>query len=244
MNLRYFGIVSLFCVALVACSDGPKPKPPTPAVPAPVKPAPAPSTSGGASTEAAPSTPKSEAPSPHSGAAASSDMKKSGQNDDPTIVQVAGLTAPKPVTWTWQTVEGKQFRDLNYIVPGEGASTAAAELIVSIFNGAGGGGPIDSNINRWVGQFKAGESGAITPIKSEKTIDGMKVTLVEIKGSYVGMTLPNAVPSDAKPAYVQLTAIVDAPGRRVFFKLIGPEATVERERANWNTLVDGIRLTK
>jgi hypothetical protein len=40
--------------------------------------------------------------------------------------------------------------------------------------------------------------------------------------------------------YLQLAAIVQANGRNVFFRLVGPKATVEANREAFMTLVDGI----
>lgn len=150
---------------------------------------------------------------------------------------VAGLTAPKPATWAWQQPT-MQFRTLQYSVPGEGAGAGNAELIVSVFAGNDGG-PTEGNIARWVNQFKTADGGAVTPKQTEKTVDGMKVILVELKGSYSGMGA-----AGPKPEQAQLGAIIEAPGRRVFLRLLGPDAIVEHERANWDKLVEGIRQSK
>jgi len=154
------------------------------------------------------------------------------------VIEVGGLMVPKPSTWTWQPLQG-QFRVLNYDVPGDATSTAKTELVINLFQG-GDGGPIDSNVARWAGQFQTPEGGPVTAVTSEKTVDGIPVTLVDIKGSYSGMTAQGG----PKPDHEQLTAIVTLPGRRVFFKLIGPSVIVERERANWNKLIDGLKQSK
>ncbi|MDZ4754515.1 MAG: hypothetical protein SGJ11_08460 [Phycisphaerae bacterium] len=153
---------------------------------------------------------------------------------DPSKIEVAGIIAPKPTTWTWQAPT-MQFRTLQYSVPGDGDSTTAAELVVSVFDGSDGG-PIDGNIDRWAGQFRMPDGTAATPIRSEQEIDGMKVILVELTGAYSGMGA-----SGPKPGTKQLAAIVRAPGHSVFLRLIGPETTVEAERGAWETLVAGLK---
>ncbi len=130
-----------------------------------------------------------------------------------------------------------QFRTLQYAVPGAGDSTSAAELIVSVFAG-GDGGPLEGNITRWAGQFRTDDGQSATPVRSEKEIDGMKIILVELKGAYMAMGSP-APKSDS----MQLAAIIQAPGRNVFIRLVGPAKTVEAQRANWTALVDGLKKT-
>jgi hypothetical protein len=44
-----------------------------------------------------------------------------------------------------------------------------------------------------------------------------------------------------RPGYMQLGAIVQAPGRNVFIKLVGPQATVESNRAAFEAMVAGMK---
>ncbi len=149
------------------------------------------------------------------------------------MLSVAGLTAPKPVAWTW-VKPSVQFRTLQYTVAGGADSTSAADLIVSVFK-SGDGGPIDANIERWRGQFRKGE--AMADAKTSKTeVQGMPVTRVELEGDYLSMGSPAP-----KVGFMQLAAIVEAPGRNVFFRLTGPKATVEATRGAFDALVEGIR---
>jgi hypothetical protein len=83
----------------------------------------------------------------------------SGPDDDTTTMQVGGITAPKPAQWTWQQPT-MQFRTLQYAVPAPGESSGSAELIVSVFL-EGDGGPTETNIDRWVGQFRSAEGGTV-----------------------------------------------------------------------------------
>jgi hypothetical protein len=64
----------------------------------------------------------------------------------------------------------------------------------------------------------------------------MKVHLIESVGAYMGMGA--AAP---RPGYMQLGAIVEAPGRNVFMKIVGPQATVESNRAAFEAMLAGMK---
>jgi hypothetical protein len=170
------------------------------------------------------------------GSAAPTDWKTSGPDDDATRIEVAGLVAPKPASWVWQR-PSMQFRTLQYSVPQEGTSTNAAELVVSVFL-EGDGGPLEGNIARWAGQFRTPE-GSATPKRSERTVNGLQVILVELAGDYMAMGAPGP-----KKDFMQLGAIVRAPGRNVFLRLVGPKETVEKERGAWDALIAGLAEAK
>lgn len=126
-----------------------------------------------------------------------------------------------------------QFRTLQYAVAGDIESVKAAELIISVFV-AGDGGPIDANIARWKGQFRQGDS-APEPKLADKEVGPLKVKFVELEGDYLAMGAPAA-----KQGFAQIGAIVQASGRNVFFRLIGPKETVEANRADFMKMIDGL----
>jgi hypothetical protein len=156
----------------------------------------------------------------------------SGPDGDQTKIEVGGLTMPKPVTWVW-TAPSMQFRALQYAVPALGVNAPAAELVFSVFL-AGDGGPVDANLDRWANQFRAGNAAAESK-RSQSTVNGMQVSRVESLGDYMGMGA--AAP---RPGYMQLGAIVQAPGRTVFMKVVGPQATVESNRAAFEAMIAGM----
>ena len=208
---------------IFACSDSaPAPKLPSPPVAPPRAPSlstPAPAGAVGAAVEAS-----------------WSNDNNSTATSDAAVLSVAGLTGPKPVAWNW-VKPSMQFRTLQYTVAGGADSTSAADLIVSVFK-EGDGGPIDANIERWRGQFRNGEE--IATAKSSKgEVQGMTLTHVEIEGDYMSMGAPAP-----KSGYMQLAAIVEAPGRNVFFRLTGPKSTVEANRALFDALIAGLREGK
>jgi hypothetical protein len=151
---------------------------------------------------------------------------------DATVAEFVGLRAPKPASWVWRPPS--QMRVANYTVPGQGGADAG-ELVVFFF-GPGQGGAIQPNIDRWVGQFRAADGGAVEPKIEHLSVDEMKVTLVELAGSYMGMGM--TAPADDT---LFLAAIVEAPVGNVFIRLTGPSATVEANRADYMTMLNGLR---
>ncbi len=227
-------VAAVVFAVMSGCEKAPAPKGPTPVT---VK-----SERGGASAVAAPAPANATAAAaqvaaaaPAAGAAAQTQAggySVSGPDGDQTKIEVGGLTMPKPVTWVW-TAPSMQFRALQYAVPALGVNAPAAELVFSVFP-AGDGGPVDANLDRWANQFRAGNAAAESK-RSKSTVNGMQISRVESLGDYMGMGA--AAP---RPGYMQLGAIVQAPGRTVFMKVVGPQATVESNRAAFEAMIAGM----
>lgn len=223
---------------LSACERAPEPKGPEPVRPstggvAPRTPAPA-EAGAAPSPGAAPSAgaePSAGAGTPLASQQAGG-FPVSGPDGDQTVIEVGGLVMPKPITWVW-TAPTMQFRALQYAVPALGVNSPAAELVFSVFAG-GEGGPVGANLDRWSNQFREGD-GAAPSKRSERQVAGLKVHLIESAGAYMGMGA--AAP---RPGYMQLGAIVEAPGRNVFMKIVGPQATVESNRAAFEAMLAGM----
>jgi hypothetical protein len=233
-------------VFLTACEKGPAPRGPEPVA---SRSMPQASGVGAASGDKAAAAVAAGVPMPPSGAGApagaagaappegesmqAGGYPVSGPEGDQTVIEVGGLRMPKPVTWVW-TKPSMQFRALQYAVPANGVNAPAAELVFSVFAG-GDGGPIDANLDRWANQFREGDAAAKS-VRSEATVSGMRVLRIESVGAYMGMGA--AAP---RPGQMQLGAIVEAPGRNVFIKLVGPQATVESNRAAFDALLAGMK---
>ncbi len=108
----------------------------------------------------------------------------------------------------------------------------SAELTVSR-----AGGSLDANIDRWASQF----DGSPRTERKDRTVHGVKVTVVHMAGTFIGgggMT-PGAA-SEPHSGWAMLAAIVESSGSPYFFKLLGPADQVERARAAFEHMVDGI----
>ena len=115
-----------------------------------------------------------------------------------------------------------------------------AQLVVFYF-GPGQGGDALSNAKRWAGQFH--QPGGGDPVAAMKTreidVGGLKVTLVEVRGTYAGGMGGTA--AGQKPGHQLLGAIVAGPDANWFFKLTGPETTVTNQRAAFEGLIRSLK---
>jgi len=136
------------------------------------------------------------------------------------------------------------MRKAEYGVAGEAGE---AELTVYYF-GPGQGGSIDANIERWVGQFSqpdGSDSMAAAKIGQRK-VGALAVTTLDLKGSFGGGMPPMMQKQAPEPKADQrvLGAIAEGPQGPVFFKLVGPQATIEGAEAAFGALVDSLRPAK
>jgi hypothetical protein len=138
------------------------------------------------------------------------------------------------IKWTaparWQSVPNPSaMRLATFKIPHAAGDAEDAELSVTQV-----GGSVDSNIERWIGQFDA--AGQKTAKKTTKTVKGWKVTFVEIEGSFSG-GMGGGGPQNG---WGLEGAIVETPGMPHFFKMTGPAKTVKAARAELEGLIDTI----
>ena len=149
-------------------------------------------------------------------------MGPTGSDEAPAIRwQVPGgwVTAPNP----------NPMRIATYKVPAAARGTDDAEMTV-----ARAGGTTEANIQRWLGQF----DDAGPDRRTDTTVRGLKVTIVEVTGTYLGSGMVAGAPPTPHPRWSLLAAIVETSGSPYFFKLVGPEATVHAARAGFDSLVN------
>jgi hypothetical protein len=141
------------------------------------------------------------------------------------------------VKWTvpasWKLEAGRPMRVATYTIPSAGSE--AGECGVFFF-GSGQGGGVDENLNRWISQFEGGAP----PRKSEKTVGGFKVHLVDVAGTYLAPGGPMMQSQGKKPGYRLLGAIVEAPNGMVFFKCTGPAATISKAQADFDRMIGSL----
>lgn len=99
--------------------------------------------------------------------------------------------------------------------------------------GKGQGGGVKANLQRWKGQFKAGEA-KVTP--EEKIFGEQKVTIVTMTGTYM-VGPPFGGNKTATPDYMLLGAIIPHPSGDVFLKMTAPEADLKKVKVDFQKLV-------
>jgi hypothetical protein len=109
----------------------------------------------------------------------------------------------------------------------------------------GAGGSIESNIDRWVGQF-AGEGGAAAKAKRDKaSVNGADIEIVDLAGTYKDS--PGGPFAGGKTInrenYRMLGAIIQTKDRgNYFLKLYGPKATIDENEKGFQDMVKSLKL--
>ncbi|MDH4454301.1 MAG: hypothetical protein QE570_14085 [Verrucomicrobiota bacterium] len=135
-------------------------------------------------------------------------------------LEVAGLTFK--IAAPWASVESTgMFRAGTLNAKVEGLEKPL-EAVFYHFPGPGGGGGVQANVDRWLGQF------ATKPESKTEEIDagGKKITLVTATGTY-----NDGPPMGAKTPrenYTLIAAIVPTEDSNIFIKLAGPKDAITK----------------
>lgn len=203
--------------------------------------------------------PSVEAPAPAEGAAPAKGSATDLPQNHPTMptnAPQAGAALPgSPVSFNsveefgktgallWEAPEGWEARKpsssmrlAEYIV---NAEAGPAELTIFYF-GVGGGGGVDANITRWIGQFSNPDGSAVNAERS--TLESpVKTHLVSAEGTFnPGM----AGSSPPKEGQKMLGAIAESSVGLFFFKLVGPKATVDANAQAFDSFVKSFKPGK
>ncbi|MFL6259371.1 MAG: hypothetical protein ACJ76Y_06630 [Thermoanaerobaculia bacterium] len=161
---------------------------------------------------------------------------------DPTInsQQAAGAegSIDFDVPKGWQSEKSTSSTGMRLVqasIPGPGGP---GDFAVFYF-GPGGGGPVDANINRWVGQME----GTDKPNPETFEVNGYRVTWVDVKGtmkpSQMGMG-PKTPQANAR----LFGGVVEGPGGPWFFKATGPDSTLAPQRDAFVAMLKSVRGKK
>ena len=159
-----------------------------------------------------------------------------------TVCTALGLWAASAagLRWTppagWKDEGSKPMRAASYSVAAAAGDREGGDCAVFFF-GAGQGGDIDANIQRWKGQFRQPGGKPVEAQVRKRTVHGLPVTTVETSGEYLGMGGPMAAKAGAKAGYRMLGAIVEGPGGNVFVKFVGPAGTVAANQQKFEQLL-------
>jgi hypothetical protein len=144
------------------------------------------------------------------------------------------------VQWTapagWKAEAARPMRAATYTVAPASGDRDAAECGVYFF-GAGQGGSVEANIDRWKSQF-TDPNGRTTPARIDKgQVHGLRVTRIDTSGSYSGLGGPMSTGEHVVAGYRLLGAIVEAPGGNLFVKFTGPMKTIAANQQKFEQLL-------
>lgn len=162
----------------------------------------------------------------------------------PAVGGEAGTTRHGPLIWDlpagWTEVApSSNIRLAQYTVPGSGGD---GECVVFYFGPGQGGDPL-ANAQRWAGQFSQPDDSPSLDKMTMRELDGgaLGLTLVEVTGTYNGgMTMGPTSPTP-EPGWMLLGGIAAGPDAPWFFKLTGPQATLEENKDAFVGMLHSIR---
>ena len=160
---------------------------------------------------------------------------------------IASAESAAGVHWTvpatWKAEPPRPMRAATYTVAPAPGDREPAECGVYFF-GAGQGGSVEANIDRWRSQF-TDPNGKTTPARIDKAqVHGLRVTRIDTSGSYSGMGGPLASGEHAVAGYRLLGAVVEAPGGNVFVKFTGPMKTIAANQQKFEGLLASFQPSK
>jgi hypothetical protein len=144
----------------------------------------------------------------------------------PAVKTSGDLKYKAPDGWVAEK-PSSTMRVAQYKLPRAPGDTEDAVLVIYYF-GQEQGGSTQANIDRWIGQMQQPDgSSSKEKSKSETlTINGLKVTMVDVAGTYVAETAPGSGTFTNNPGYRLRAAVIETPKGSYFVKLIGSAKTI------------------
>lgn len=143
-----------------------------------------------------------------------------------TTLLIAGVAAQagtlgftKPAAWATRP-PASSMRVAEFVVPKAAGDPEDGEVIIYYF--AGGGGSVEANLQRWASQFQSTKD----PVRSTATVNGLKLTSLDVSGTYVAEMRPGSSDHYNKPGFRMRATVVETPKGPYFIKLTGPAKTV------------------
>lgn len=137
---------------------------------------------------------------------------------------------PAPEGWEKQPASG--FRKGSFIVRGAGGETADISII-SFPQEAGG---LLANLNRWRDQLKLAPISDVAKAGSPMAVGGRDLFFVDLVSE-------QALAPDGSKTRI-LGGVFPVDGETWFFKMMGPDALVESQRAQFKKFLQGVHLTE
>jgi len=144
------------------------------------------------------------------------------------IAAAASLKFDAPAGWASKT-PSSSMRLAEFTLPKIASDPEDGTLTVYYFGNQGGS--VQANIDRWIGQLAQPDGRASKDVAKTTTIEsksGLKITLLDVSGTYVAEVTPGSTEHFNKPGFRQLAAVVDTPNGPHFVKVVGPAATVAK----------------
>ena len=151
-------------------------------------------------------------------------------DDKGVVVELDGLKSAAPATWKKEEA-GNAMRAYQFTIPKADGDKEDATLVIFHF-GAGGGGGVQANVERWQKMFDP-PTGKTETLK----VGNVPVTVLDVKGTYLFKAQPfnpNAQ-VEKKPDHRMIAAVFESkPNGPYFIRLVGPAKTIEANKAKFD----------
>ena len=156
---------------------------------------------------------------------------------------LAGLTYSAPPAWHTRP-PASSMRVAEFVVPRAQPDAEDAELIIYYF-GTGGGGSAEANIDRWISQVQQpdGSDSKAKAKRAERTINGLKVTTVDVSGTYTAEMRPGAAEHYNKPGFRVCAAMIETPQGAYYVKMTGPANTVAAAQPDYEKFLSSLKFS-
>lgn len=145
-------------------------------------------------------------------------------------VELAGLAWSIPAGW--ENKGPGMMADVELAVPGNTNYQTRAKFFTKI------GGSVEANLSRWTSQMSY-SGGPVQPRITERTLDGVKVTIIAMEGTYA-----DGMPGGAlvnRDLFAFRAAVAEGPRGNVYIKMVGPEDDIDEIKADWQRMVNSMR---
>jgi hypothetical protein len=159
-----------------------------------------------------------------------------------SLLLATGLTFTAPPEWK-PVATSSSMRVAQYALPHTGGDTQDGELVVYYFGGSGG--TVEANIERWVGQIKPpdGRPSSAVVKRESRTINGLKVTLVDLSGTYVAEMSPGSGQLHNSPGFRMRAGYIETANGPYFIKLVGPSKTITAFDKQFEAFLSSVKFT-
>lgn len=170
-----------------------------------------------------------------------SDKKSDEESVGKTNLIPGEISYSVPAEWKSEN-PASQMRKAQYKIPGIDGS-AAGEMAVFVFPGTGGSAQV--NLDRWIGQFIQPD-GSNSKGKSEIkniNVNNLLVTTMYVTGTYLKSSAQMMMngPKEELPNYAMLAAIAETSKDPWFFKLVGPQKTIDHWRSEFDKFINSFK---
>ncbi len=149
------------------------------------------------------------------------------------------LALTAPASWTKKDPASRIVEAEFAVPPAKGDETPGR------LTAMGAGGSVESNIDRWVGQFVGPGGAAAKPQRDKMSVGGADVEIVDLSGTYKDS--PGGPFAGGKTVmrdnYRMLGAIIQTKDRgNYFLKLYGPKATIDENANGFQEMVKSLKV--